>query len=339
MAGISYISKVLRHASFDRLNEVVNEVHKRTNMRKLSILKDIIHCARKFGAGYYDYIIFHFYELNEEERATHITRLKNKKFLEHVNDPSYSHFFDNKNEFDVLFAKFLKRGYVDAYNASKEEIIEYFNSREKIFAKVLNLDCGRGAEILKKQDFKDGEEFYKYVKEKNFAVLEDVVENHPDINDIYPYAVNTMRMITLIDDDGKPHLFYAAQKFGDGGRFVDVRGMHAPVDTETGIVKYPFHSGETTSDIFYHEHPYTHKKIDNFKVPLFQEAKEMMLEAAMVVPQVRYVGWDVAISPDGPLIIEGNDYGAYEYMQLPGQKEGNIGMLPKWKELVPSFEC
>ena len=39
-----------------------------------------------------------------------------------------------------------------------------------------DLTCGIGAEKLITEDFKDGEEFYNYVKEKGFATLEDVIE-------------------------------------------------------------------------------------------------------------------------------------------------------------------
>ncbi len=41
-----------------------------------------------------------------------------------------------------------------------------------------------------------------------------VIENHPDLDKVYSGSANTMRMITIIGDDGKPHLIYAVQKFG-----------------------------------------------------------------------------------------------------------------------------
>lgn len=334
MGKLAYIKRIIKGASFEKLNNVVTEVAKRTGKSKAAVLKDIIHCTKKFGSGYYDYIIFHFYELTDAQRATYITRVKNKNFQTLVNDIEYTHCFDNKNEFDVLFKDFIKRDFVDVPNASDEDIKAYFERHDDAFAKMLDLDCGRGAEVLNKSDFKDLDEIVKYVREKDFAVLEDVIKNHPDINKIYPHAVNTVRMITLIDDDGEPHLIFAAQKFGDKGRFVDVRGMHAPINLETGKVEFPFHSGETDTDIFYDTHPYTGEPLTGYTVPLWEEAKEMILKAAMVVPQMRYIGWDVAITPTGPVIIEGNNYGAYEYMQLPGQTKEKVGMLPTLKKYV-----
>lgn len=334
---LKYRLRILKSASFGKLNECVTTVHERTGRSKLSCLKDIIKCTRKYGSGYYDYVIFHFYELTDEQRDTYLTRFRNKSLITQFNDESYSHCFDNKNEFNKIFKEFVKRDFVDMTTADKNEITAYFERHDRIFAKMLDLDKGRGAELLKKENFKDADEFYDYVKEKNFGVLEDVIVNHPDIANIYPHCLNTMRMITLIGDDGDPYLLFAAQKFGDGGRFVDVYGMHSPIDLETGEVKYPFHSGDTTSDIFYTEHPYTGKPLTGFKVPLWEETKDMILKAAMVVPQLRYVGWDVAVTPNGPLIIEGNNYSAYEYMQLPGQTPDKIGIIPRLKKIVPSY--
>ena len=48
--------------------------------------------------------------------------------------------------------------------------------------------------------------------------------------------------------------------------------------------------------------------LDVIVVTQYEKIKEMALEAALVVPQVRYVGWDIAVSENGPCLIEGNEY-------------------------------
>ena len=335
---MNYMIRVFREASFSKLSRILNEAHRRSGKSKAYLFMDMVNCTLRYGTGYHDYIVFEFWNIKHDKRDTYLTRMRSKKFVLQMNDRNYAHIFDNKNEFDEVFKDFLKRDYVDALNAPKEEFIEYYNTHERTFAKMLDLTCGHGAEIINMSDFATGEDFYNYVKEKGFAVLEDVLENHPDIKAVYPCALNTMRMITLIGDDGKPRLLFAAHKFGNEGRFVDVYGLHGPVDLETGTIKFPFHSGDTTSDILYTKHPYTGHQIVGFKVPFFKEAKEMILEAAMRVPQMRYIGWDVAITPNGPVIIEGNDYTAYDYWQLPSQNPDKIGILPTLKEIVPSFK-
>ena len=57
-------------------------------------------------------------------------------------------------------------------------------------------------------------------------------------------------------------------------------------------------------------------KFDGFQVPYWDEIKEMVLEAALVNDKVNLVGWDVAISKNGPLIIEGNRGPGFDLVQM-----------------------
>ena len=201
-----------------------------------------------------------------------------------------------------------------------------------------DLSCGIGCELLKTEDFADAEAFVKYVKEKGFATIEDVIENDPDVAKLYPHSVNTIRIITMLDALGEPHCLFAVFKMGKDGRIVDNYGLHGPVDMETGEFLFPAHSGDTTAGMHYTKHPNTGVELLGYKVPYVKEAVEMAKRAAKVVPQMRYVGWDVAITPNGPAIIEGNNYCAHDFWQLPGQTPGGIGIIPKIKEVAPEWK-
>jgi hypothetical protein len=53
----------------------------------------------------------------------------------------------------------------------------------------------------------------------------------------------------------------------------------------------------------------TKRIFGNFTIPFFDEAKELVIKTASFTPSLRLVGWDVAISENGPVMIEGNsDY-------------------------------
>lgn len=57
-------------------------------------------------------------------------------------------------------------------------------------------------------------------------------------------------------------------------------------------------------------------KFDGFKIPYWKKIKEMVLKAALVNDKVNLVGWDVAISKNGPLIIEGNRGPGFDLVQI-----------------------
>lgn len=60
----------------------------------------------------------------------------------------------------------------------------------------------------------------------------------------------------------------------------------------------------------------TNIKFDGFQIPYWEEIKEMVLKAALVNDKVNLVGWDVAISKNGPLIIEGNRGPGFDLVQI-----------------------
>ena len=65
-----------------------------------------------------------------------------------------------------------------------------------------------------------------------------------------------------------------------------------------------------------------------------QEIIDMCLEAAREVPQVRYVGWDVAITENGPTFIEANQHPGHDILQMPPHVPDKIGILPRLREFI-----
>ena len=334
---MQYYLRVFRGASLGKFFGVINKAHERSGKSKLVLFFDMLYSMKRFGAGYNDYVDFEFWNLSMKQRDTYLTRFRSKKLMMYMNDMNYAHIFNNKAEFNKVFKDYIGRSCLDMTEATDEEIREFYEGRDKYFLKMMDLTCGYGAELKKKEDFADSEDFLKYVREKGFGTIEDVVENHPDIAKLYPYSANTMRIITLLGPDGTPHVLIAVFKMGRDGRIVDNYGLHGPVDMETGEFLYPAHSGDTTIGQHFTEHPNTHVPLIGYKIPYVKEAVEMAKRAATVVPQMRYIGWDVAVTPTGPVIIEGNNYCAHDFWQLPGQTPGGIGIIPTIHEIDPDF--
>ncbi len=332
--NLKYISRIVGGASLKRLGGCINEVHEKSHKNKVLIFFDMLGCAIKYGAGYFDYTIFEFYNMNSKERKTYMTRVKNKKLLSIMNDKNYVDIFEHKNLFYARFKDYIGRDFLDLELASKEDIEKFISDKKEVVLKPSVGECGKGIEVLKPEDFKSIDEFYNYImdKDKNFGVIEEKIIQHPELSRLYPYSVNCFRMVSIVVN-GVPHILYAVLKTGNHGKFVDNLengGYACHFDLEKGEISGPGHTSERTLT---EVHPMSGVKFMGFKVPYVKEAMELVKKAALEVPEIKYVGWDVCITEKGPLIIEGNVFTAYDFGQLPDYTEPKIGLLKKIQDL------
>lgn len=126
---------------------------------------------------------------------------------------------------------------------------------------------------------------------------------------IKPCSVNTCRILTLILPDHTITIPFAVMRFGRKGSTVDSwskGGIAFAIDLETGKVgKGLFHPDYGSTKEVTH-HPDSGVQLSGLTIPYWKEIKEMVLNAAMVTPGIKSVGWDVAVTQRGPLLIEGN---------------------------------
>ena len=240
MGKFQYICRVLRGSSFQRLGKVIDRVHEKSGQNRVYTFFDMIHCAIRYGAGYHDYLIFGFWDMNHRQRDTYVTRMRNKRLNMLTNDEAYTDIFDKKNQFDARFAEFLGRDFRDVAKLTFEDFAAFMADKDVIFAKPNVGESGKGIQRLEKSRFGDLREMYDYVKNpaNNFGVIEEQLVQHPDLNTLYPLAINSYRIVTLLVD-GEVHCVYAVSKCGNAGKFVDNMendGLCCPIDQETGKI-------------------------------------------------------------------------------------------------------
>ncbi len=208
MNNIKYILTRLTKMNYKAMLNKVNEVHKKTGNSRISIILDMAKCARKYGAGYMDYDLFEMYDLTDAQRDTYITRERNNNLIEKYNNKAYFHIFENKNEFNKIFQKYLKRDWIDVTNSSKEDVIKFIKRHDIFMAKPIDGGCGKGIEKIETKNYKSPEELYEYLASNHNFELEEVIKQNEKVSKIYPEAINTVRMVTILKDN-KPHVICA----------------------------------------------------------------------------------------------------------------------------------
>ncbi len=334
MSRISYIFKRIFSMNYTQMFSKIKEVKSKSGKSYIYIVFDMINCGIKYQAGYMDYALFEMYNLNKSQRKTVVTRGINNSFIKRFNDPLYRKFFDDKRTFNSKFSEFLKRDWLDLEKADDKELEAFLLKHTQFMAKPARGMCGKGIEKLNVADFNAASEIKAYLKEKDLTLLEEVVTQHPLMSKLHPYAVNTCRVITLVKD-GKSYVVAAYLRIGNGSHVDNFNsgGMVVPIEEDKGEIIYPAINKQ--SELF-EVHPITKVSIKGFKIPMWSEVTELAKKAALLVPQVGLVGWDVAITPKGPLIIEGNDFPGHDIYGLPPHRKDGIGVLPKFEKILNS---
>ena len=333
MSRISYVIKRVGKMDFSRMRDTAKLLHEKTGKPTAWLLADMGRCALKYNAGYMDYKIAQMYRLNDAQRRTVITRGISNDIVRRMNDKAYWHFFDDKTQFNEKFAKWVQRDWIRAdENLTLDALTRFLQDKDEIMFKPLEGSSGQGIVKYKKEDWQSLPEFLDQVKENGPAVLEEVVKQHPDMARLCPTSVNTVRIATLLGDK-KEGIVYAFLRIGNGRVMdnVDCGGMAARVDLDSGKL---LTVGADKQGNTYAVHPLTGTPIVGFQVPYFEEAKKMCLEAMYVVPQLRFVAWDVAITPEGPRFIEGNSFPSHAVPQFAAHYPDGIGILPEFKKFI-----
>ena len=60
----------------------------------------------------------------------------------------------------------------------------------------------------------------------------------------------------------------------------------------------------------------------------------MCMEASKKIPEMKYIAWDVAITEDGPLFIEGNSFPSHAIPQFAAHFPDGIGIMPRYREFI-----
>jgi Sugar-transfer associated ATP-grasp len=139
-------------------------------------------------------------------------------------------------------------------------------------------------------------------------MLQPVATQHEVLQRLNPASVNTIRIDTFVLD-GHVHHDGAVFRIGGGGTYVDnwaAGGYLAKIDLETGALGPTAKSKAKYGRRVIRAHPVTAVVLEGLRLPYWDEAKNLAARAARVVEPLRYVGWDIALTNEGPIVIEGN---------------------------------
>jgi len=272
-----------------------------------------------------DYFQYEFYKKNNRGRREFITRGRAKQIHVICNDPIKKNIFVEKDVFAEVFKDYTGRKILDMNVANFEEFSQFCATNAQVFQKPRGGTFGQGVSIINLTDVKNIKALYEELH-GNDVILEEVIVQHPSLAAYNSTSLNSMRVVTILGADGEPEVMPGAVlRIGRKGKVADNfhhNGIASQIDIKTGMV---CSTGIDKSGNRYLVHPDSGLPIIGFMIPMWDEICKTVLAAARVVPQVRFVGWDVAVTKDNRVIlIEGNDRADPDV----GQMSDGIG---KWR--------
>lgn len=283
----------------------LKESQQKAKRSKIVHYTDFLSAVAIHGATLEDYFIFEFYNKKNKERATYVTGKKLHRFYDRVNYKMNTNVFKNKSNFVDAFSQYLGRETfklnLDGSNIS--EALNWLSDKESVFVKKNSGTEGRGVERIVISD--NNKDMIDYCLKNEFVLFEEPIVQHSEMSKLYSKSINTIRFITFVKND-TVEVLGATLRIGNGD-YVDNagrNGIYASIDIDTGELNSV--AFNNVGDKFT-KHPITNQIIKGFPIPCWEEVIEIGKRAALEVPDVRCVGWDIAISENGPLLIEGND--------------------------------
>ena len=318
-----------------KVDASVKKVMERTGWDYESTKAKLLATAERTGCTPTEFFLYRFYELTEEEQDTYYIAKYQKLFQKKYGvDKDFVALLYDKERTNNHFAEYVRRPWCVNTKVTFEQFCETFKDTERVMYKPIAGHRGYGVEAiyLTPETMKD---IYDRLVTYPEGVVEAFIKQHPEMCKLSPTSVNSLRFVTFssnkkpVTPDGKMvDIAYSIVRFGREGAIVDnlhSGGMVANVDLETGCLAT---DGADRNGDMWVTHPDTGVTIKGFKIPYFEEAREMVKEAIATRKVEGYIGWDIAISENGPMLLEVNDRPGSDGLQTaPAQAKMGMKFL------------
>ena len=147
---------------------------------------------------------------------------------------------------------------------------------------------------------------------KEALIFESVVKQTKQFAAFNESSVNTVRFMTTLYPDGSARVIATWFKVGRKGKCVDNAGnggnVDAAIDTETGKIYNVFQFDGWRKAKQIEKHPDSGNQLNGVMIENWQAIKEEVRKFQQAFPYCKAAGWDIAITDDGPVVIEVNDF-------------------------------
>lgn len=307
-----FCNEDLKNSLKKAIKEMRGDSYELDWVRDKEFILDLLFCREFFAIQTDEYQAFRSSKLNEKEKLDYVGWLELGYYDMLLNEQGNPHVFELKEKTSEVFDSFYGREVVAVHSDQDIDKVSSFFERHGAGIVKPNAEYGgHGIAIYRITDTQTFEQIWDELEKKIPFVVEELIDQAPEMSAFYPHAVNTIRYNTFFHD-GKLTKLQAVLRMGTGHSEVDNAssgGIFARVDTDTGRVIGPARNlrGET-----FETHPDTGIQFEGSVIPRWDELNQLLEKVVRVVPEQKQVGWDFALSKNGWIMVEGNATPMYQ---------------------------
>lgn len=331
MKSRNVMMEKMKEIDFKRMNMLADRISKESNKSKMYVKIDMIKNFIRYKTGYTDYFKSNYINLSKKQKQDFVTSGNFFNILSYLNPREYRVLTKDKLIFNQIFKDYINREFLDVRTATTEELTKFIKGKKHVFAKPNTDFGGHNIEKIKTKDIKDIRKFKNQLMNNKQFLLEEEIIQAKEIDEMNPSTVNTLRVVTLYNK-GEVHILGNFFRLGlDDNPALQCRDANFILN-EDGTLASKIIDDDGKE---YKKHPLTDYDLTKLKkLPYIKESYDLVIKAAKLIPEIRYIGWDIALTDNGPTIIEGNEYPSYGPIQNYMLKKDNPGHLKQIKDIL-----
>jgi len=306
--GMSFIEK--------NIKLFVGDVSKK---QKKAYVYDMVYALHRFGCMFDEYFLFNFPKLSTYGRDTFLTDKNRWAYYSKMNLDENKDLFTNKRKAYEVFKEYYNRELIELTEDSDIEAFRDFVERHnRAIVKPIGGSGGKGCFIASVEDYESVDAMFAEIRKNGAVVIEELLSQSAELANLHPASLNTVRVPTIRLKD-RVVVYRPFLRVGRGNSVVDNAasgGVFVPVDADTGICCA---KGVDEFGNAYMMHPDSSIVFPGYQIPRWDEAVALVNKLAHVVEGNRYVGWDLALTDNGWVMVEGKPYGQF-VIQIANQK-------------------
>ena len=283
------------------------------------LIADVKRSYVTFLAKPQEYFLLGFKDKSDSERAEWITDfIKDTYLKKYAKIERAKELQDKFFVYEKMKAYFKREACIVRGEEDKSAFAEFATKHERFIAKPNAGSFGADTKIwdLKGKRYEDV--FSQLLSNKCSWILEELIEQVPEMSQFNTSSVNSVRIPTFRTKDGIK-IFGTFMRMGRKGSVVDnagAGGIFVRIDEKTGQI---ISDGHTEQGDVYVQHPDSGVTFKGFQIPRWEELRNLAIQCHEELPEHKYIGWDFALTKDGWVMLEGN-WGQFLCQQVSGQK-------------------